>query len=253
MGYYHQYAYLFIVVAYQSFPLNSLPQPSASISAAKTSSKSSLFPGIANVIIEPQPTIWWLLCSNNGKDSFLRMRASARNKLFSLMLCLLISAPAVVHCIDSVANGALPEWPTSEDAKYLPGGERKASNSIQGRIESAIDNNMPCRSIALLGASALQRTFIRSLNTVFQWSCYPTYYGSSVADVPSHDALIYIPSSESPDWIDLIKAFSYTPCCFAESHPNIDFCVVVPGEIDFSEANPVNKLISDATYTKDYP
>lgn len=104
-----------------------------------------------------------------------------RNVIFSIIVCIVIASPAALYFVQNVAGARLPDWVSSENAKYLSGGMGEAhvkaslnlrgfkSGKFQSALETEIGNHIPLKATVLLGNAALQRTLIVASNGLFNW------------------------------------------------------------------------------------
>ena len=60
-------------------------------------------------------------------------------------------------------------------------------------------NCIPMKATALLANAALQRSAIETSNALFGWECYPAFYGSSIAEMPSRHRLLEIAEKATGD------------------------------------------------------
>lgn len=183
-----------------------------------------------------------------------------RNAVFAGVLCLLFCSPALVG-LASWGGVALPTWLTADDAVYLSGGiatadpmaaataEGFASGEFQEEAEAFVGNHVPMKAAALLGSAALQRTAIAASNALFEWDCYPTYYGSDHAYVPFYDAVSAIPNIGNGR-LSEIDVFCHRVLTYAGAHPDQKLRFYVVDMAATSEANPAMKYVSDRMSTK---
>lgn len=174
-----------------------------------------------------------------------------RNVLFSATICLMLAGPAALFCMHSVAKVPLPGWLTSEDAAYLSGGSEKSAEGIRGLLESGIEGNIPFKAFAFLGNAATQRVFIESSNLLFDWECFPTYYGSDRVYVPRFNALGTMQGDAAEEWAGGMRAFSSKLSEFAHNHLDVEFHVIVPELDRTAKVSPIADLTSDYIDTQD--
>lgn len=130
---------------------------------------------------------------------------SFRGALLSIAFGLLILSPAFIWAADEL-DIPLPTWLGPEAACYLEGRDPEItfpdlgglegfeSGNAQALLQNYIGFYVPMRASALIGSAEWQRTAIGLSNELFQWGCYPTYYGSTVLYVPSMDRLSPFPA-----------------------------------------------------------
>lgn len=184
----------------------------------------------------------------------------ARNILIACLTCIFLCGPAALFAAEKVAHIDLPAWFTSEEAKYLSGGESNVnvraeltpkgfeSGGFQKALETEVGNFIPYKAAALLDNAAIQRAFISASNKVFGWECYPTYYDSDYLYLPSQQALSQMPSKREGNRNRLIR-FGESLHEYAGFNPEVDFIVVIPDSSYTSPANPAHKLVSNAMST----
>ena len=152
----------------------------------------------------------------------------------------------------------LPDWATAEDSKYLVGGiapvdvadnlsfDDFIDEKLQGAVESKIENWIPGKASALITNAKLQRAGIELSNLVFQWECYPTYYGSRTIFIPSQDALSSMAVSES-EW-NGTKSFLQALSYYAQANISTKFIVYLVAERSCTPAaNPSFSLTSSVS------
>lgn len=187
-----------------------------------------------------------------------------RNVIFSIMVCIVIAGPVALYFTQNIVGVKVPDWVSSENAKYLLGDVSEAhvkanlnltgfrSERLQSALQAEIGNHIPLKATILLNNAALQRTFIAVSSELFGWDCYPTYFGSDEIYVSDHDALSYIPDERVVEWLERAKTFSLELSKFAEEHPDIEFRVVIPDTLHTSRANPVMDLVSRSIHIEDF-
>lgn len=192
-----------------------------------------------------------------------RVRSDIRSAAFALFLCFFLCLP-ICFAIANKNGAPLPDALKSEEAKYLEGGiaQTHLSQSLslksflrgetQENLETFIGNNIPAKQTALLGNAALQRTAIEASNFLFQWQCYPTYFGSARVFIPSENALAIMPAkSRGGDTLQWMKTFASNFVTFAEKNPELSCVVILADMASRSEANPAVQLVSDVTTTEE--
>lgn len=181
-----------------------------------------------------------------------------RNTIFATLLCLFLCGPAALIGVQKIIGLEIPPRLSAESARWLSGGIENAdvqavsnlegffSKKLQTAIETEIENYIPAKACALLENASLQRFMIEASNTLFQWSCYPTFYGSSVIYIPEENALTSIPPKEIEEE-NGIEDFTSELDKYALTHPDVNFVVyVVPENNYFTVHNPATELVSDA-------
>lgn len=189
-------------------------------------------------------------------DKSLPLRELVLALLFSLMLC----APLALVMVQKL-NIEVPECVISPETKYLEGGIEQsnirehfsvdgfAQKSLQNEIEVFVGNHVPMKQVALLGNAAIQRTAIEASNRLFQWGCYPTFYGSQRVYVPVENALAMMPLKERKQSLEKLRVFANNLAEFGKLNPRIEFVVLLADMSTRSEANPAFGLVSGSAST----
>lgn len=185
------------------------------------------------------------------------MARNRRNMIFLSVVCLLLLIPGSGLLVQKGLANECPEWLSSERADYLVGGVQSASpmahvsldgfvsGRFQDSLETVIGRHIPGRAEALLMDGALNRLFIDLSNTLFQWECYPTFYGSERLYVPAKDALVRMPEQDKTRLIEGVRDFAKGLSCLAADYSDKDFLVVLPDISDTASCNPAMALVSD--------
>lgn len=184
-----------------------------------------------------------------------------RNIIFSALFCIFLCGPAALWVAQEKIHLDLPSWFTAEDSKFLSGGIIKAnvkanlsldgftSEKLQNALEIKIGNYVPAKATVVLNNASLQRDFIAASNTVFGWSCYPTYYSSTILYSEQDEALYQMPLTDFDThkitYIEFIKALDE----LAKQYPEKQFVVYSVDISRLSKVNPATKLISKKTAT----
>lgn len=179
-----------------------------------------------------------------------------RNILFASVLCMLLCGPALVG-LASWGGVALPSWLTADDAAYLSGGitaadpiaaatvEGFASGEFQEEAEAAVGNCIPVKATALLTSASLQRTAITASNILFHWECYPTFYGSDIAAVPSQGRLVEIAEKATGEILATGERVRDEIDAFSERHPDQHVFVFLGPDSMNIQGSPTAALESD--------
>ena len=152
---------------------------------------------------------------------------------------------------------ALPSWLTADDAAYLSGGiveadpaayaslEGFSSGEFQIAAEDAVGNCIPMKAMALLANAALQRSAIEASNALFGWECYPAFYGSSIAEMPSRHRLLEIAEKATGDTLATASHIRDGLDALSLRHPEQRFFVYMGPDSMNIEGSPTAKLISN--------
>ncbi len=175
-----------------------------------------------------------------------------RQAMFSVCICFILCGPLLLFCLEK-AGVHLPDDMTAKSAQYLSGGMSYVnvrsflnfpsitSGEFQNATEKEIGNYIPAKADALLGNAAIQRCGIEASNTLFNWSCYPTYYGSNHIYIPAEGALASLPAAKN-NWggaTDFFKSLN----AYAQENENLKFIVyIVAGREYLPDANPAFSL-----------
>ncbi len=183
----------------------------------------------------------------------------ARNSILALVFGVLLFGPILMIGFQHVLKIELPEWLSPQSASFLEGGSSRPSirenlnfeGISNGKLQLAIDGKLqeyaPCRSAAILGSSSIERSFINTSNALFNWNCYPTYYGSDRIYIPSFDAVAYMPQKQADNEAQ-IKAwddFANNLLEVATEYPEKKFVVYLVQGYYQPAFNPAYELISD--------
>lgn len=184
---------------------------------------------------------------------------SIRNVVISVCFSLFLAGPASLFCVQRVMQLEIPSWLSSEDARYLAGGENdvnvRASMSIEGiasgrfqkNLETEIKNYIPLKAYALLGNASLQRSFISMSNMLFAWECYPTYFGSAYVWIPDQEAITGIAGKHTTAFDGNLRSFVDRLKQTAQENPSVTFVMYLVSPNDWiSEFNPTYSLVANA-------
>lgn len=179
-----------------------------------------------------------------------------QNIIFSLVVCLFACMPAVLYCATRLEVD-IPVQLTSEPAEYLAGGLSEANvaatfslsgfknKEFQNAVETEIGNFIPAKAEAIIICSGLQRKGIEASNLVFNWDCYPTFYGSERLYIPSSNAVTYMPRKHSEDYVQKWKEFADNIRGIAARFPEKNFVLYVVQGYTEPAINPAYSLVSD--------
>lgn len=189
--------------------------------------------------------------------------APAGSLLFIALFCCVLACPCAFFILQHIPGVALPDRVTSESAQVLSGATEDPALSVhasltgfrsgafQEALGAEIEDNIPFKADILMGEAALQRGFIAASNALFDWQCYPTFYGSEELYLPSLDALTSIPEDTVSEydwagWEDFVRG----AVAFAKAHPDKRVTVWVEGTNSFYDGVMDEGLMSDVL-TKD--
>lgn len=175
---------------------------------------------------------------------------------FSVVLSFLLCGPLLLYCAET-ARVDLPSWLTAGDASYLSGGivkadveanatlEGFASGKLQQSLEDEVGNYIPAKATALLTTAALQRSSITTSNLLFNWHCYPTFYGSTLLDVPSEDRLVEMAEEATSEIEALAQEVAGAVDSFSGRHPDTRVLVYLAPDSQNTEGSPSAALMSN--------
>lgn len=184
-----------------------------------------------------------------------------RDCIFAFILCAVLCLPGALYVATHNLEIEVPEWLTMTEARYLQGYwgnvnveehasiEGFVSGKFQKALEDFLAENIPAKGIALLENAALQRSAIEVSNWLFDWPCYPTFFGSSKLYLPEQNALARMPSKGVNHLTNAVFSFGEQLTLFAERYPEITFNVVLGDISEFSSLNPASSLSSNTFST----
>lgn len=182
-----------------------------------------------------------------------------RDIALSVLFLLVLTGPMLVFACE-IGPCDLPSWLTAEDARWLSGGikdvdvpgpEEFLSGKLQEAIGDEIENRIPLKEKALLANAALQRDAIATANTIFNWDCYPTYFGSSRIYISSTDAVGYIPRREPEGQMAQLKKLGKRAAAFAKRNPNVNVVILAVQGFRDPAASPAYPLVSNCMLPTD--
>lgn len=179
-----------------------------------------------------------------------------RNLIFSVSLAIFLLGPAALWVSQTKLHLDIPSWLTAEDATYLSGSKQETSvreslsvekfqvKELQGAIEHKLSNYIPAKAMAITENAAIQRHSIVLSNFLFNWPCYPTYYGSTRLTYPMQSVIAYLPKTQSASYQNQWRTFATGLCKAARRHPEKRFVVYVAGGYYEPSINPAYSLMS---------
>lgn len=180
----------------------------------------------------------------------------SRNITFALVISCILSSPAVLWVFEHVDSIDIPSWLSIEDATYLSGGRTDANISavaslggffesdLQKALEDEIGNYIPAKATALLTNAQLQRSAIAASNILFQWDCYPTFYGSNLAVVPSEGRLVELAQTTTKGLVKSIQDTAERLSAFSLSHPDVNLYVYLGPDSQNVSGSPTGSLMA---------
>lgn len=196
------------------------------------------------------------------RDKTVETRNRARNLIFSACVCLILFGPGILFCFERTTGFELPVLASSKMVSYLTGGrtetgdisdvmsfEALTQGLFQSAVEDKVENNIPFRAQSLLFTSSLQKELIGASNIIFNWSAYPTFYGSTYFYVNSENSITAAPITDFAVTLDNARKIAEGMNSVALKHPDLDFVICLADRIAYSECNPVAGLISDPFLT----
>lgn len=185
-----------------------------------------------------------------------------RNTILIVAFCMILIGPFSLWVIQSKMNIHLPDYLTSEEATFLSGGisdvTLKGKISINGftdkdlqeALEEKVGNFIPAKAKALLTNAYLQRTAISTSNCLFNWDCYPTFYGSNNLVIPAQGSVSIMPDLEK-ETIPKLSALCKRLKRFSKENPDMGFRLYIVDYAYTSNTNPAQKYLSHAATTQD--
>ncbi len=201
---------------------------------------------------------------NNDRQSTESVSTRIRSASLIFIIVTLLLSPVLLLGAQSLLPIHLPGWLTSEDADNLQKTNLKktnddeanlwnsftienvASNEFQEAVNITISEHFPCKAITLFANAATQRNAIALSNTIFGWSCFPTYYGSERVYSPSQNALY--PYAEKAFYKGF-EEFGNKLSSFSKALEDLNFCAILPDSTMFSSVNPTSNLMHETTRT----
>lgn len=180
-----------------------------------------------------------------------------RSILFALVVCALLCSPAALWALERSNRIDIPSWLSTEDAAYLSGGRTNAdvaavastqgflSGKLQQALEDEIGNYIPAKATALLTNAKLQYGAISASNLFFNWKCLPTFYGSTLAAVPSEHRLVDLAQVATDDLLASAEATAASLSNFCEQHPDINLTVYLGPDSQNVDGSPTGSLMSN--------
>lgn len=188
----------------------------------------------------------------------MRIRDIALIVVFSCFIC----GPALLVLLEGTGI-QLPVTLTSKPAKYLSGGVREVDileslslhavldETLQNDLETELGNHVPLKAQAMIASSSLQRLAIKASNFLFEFDCYPTFFGSTRLAIPEFDAVTYLPAKKSTSlerkWEDFAKGVKRV----ASKYSNKRFIIYVVQGYDSPAYNPAYALSSNPIVPSD--
>lgn len=185
-----------------------------------------------------------------------------RNTTLCLAFFLFLIGPSVLFLSVEVAKIDVPINLTAENAIYLTGSKAVGDVNIimtpenietgiaQETIEESINSFIPARYDALLGYSAVQRLFIKGSSIIFDWDCFPTFFGSDSVYCTDEQVLMPLANAPYNEWEAGINKFARELSIFAREYPEKNFYVVMPDNAVTSKFNPSAKYNNNFVSTE---
>lgn len=130
-----------------------------------------------------------------------------------------------------------------------------ASGNFQDDAESFVADLFPRRDDALMINAATQRASVQLSASLFGYSIFPTFYGSSIVYDTEHDLLAETLQSSSNEqdvrWKEALSNFNK----HMEQHPDCRYVFYEFDRISSSSNNPTKELVShpiDTSYLEDH-
>jgi hypothetical protein len=182
-----------------------------------------------------------------------------QNLLFSLFFSCILAAPFALFFLQKIDGTELPKELTAAEASYLEGGAYSseplliqdfATGKFQASFEQRINQYIPFKASAMLGNAALQREYIQLSSSLFQFECFPTYFGSDALYLTKDNALMRFPETNS-DILQTTKDFAQSLGEIANELPSVNFIIYLADISNLSSSNPARTLVSDTSPTTD--
>lgn len=179
-----------------------------------------------------------------------------QNVIFSLMMCVFACMPAMLYCAIKIGVD-VPVELTSKPAEYLAGGLSEAdvaasfnlsdikNKRFQDAAETEIGNYIPAKANAIIFGAWTQRMGIEVSNAVFNYDCYPTFYGSNRIYLNDVDAVSYLPQRNSNEYVARWTDFANGLKRVAQQYPEKNFVVYVVQGYTEPAINPAYELVHD--------
>lgn len=186
-----------------------------------------------------------------------------RNKILIIVFCAVLVGPFALWIAQAKMKLPLPDFVTAEGAAYLAGGKSDTSikdkfsltgfadKSLQEALENKIGNYIPAKGSALLTNAYLQRTAIATSNNLFDWECYPTYFGSSHLYIPSKNSICTFPAIYKES-IPELSSFCKELKKFSHRNPEINIKLYIVDYSTTSSINPSQKYLKKRATTSDF-
>lgn len=180
----------------------------------------------------------------------------ARSIAFVGVVCLLLLAPFFVLVLEK-CGFSLPSWANGEEASYLEGTVGRAASTdsytlegfLQGQFQEAaeekVEDCVPCREVAFLATAAWQREAIKLSNRVFQWPCFPTFFGSEIAVDTCNGRLLEVPLTPPGEVVAEIERNARAIKAFSERFKGDRVYVYLGPDSLNVEGSPVSALVTD--------
>lgn len=178
-----------------------------------------------------------------------------RNALFIITFALLLFTPIGIS-ITASKGIAFPSWlEAGRTYSYLEGRELTTpppisktsllSGEFQSDLEAYFSDHLPLRSTCIFVPAALQRKLIDTSNLLFNFECYPTYYGSNGFYIPAVQAVSGKPSSYSQKFMENLSAFANDFVAFTKRYPTKRFIILMPAGDNTPDISPFHTLTNN--------
>lgn len=178
------------------------------------------------------------------------------------MIFLTISGPLAFFITTEVVGVKVPDEMTAVSASFLSGSQCSfdynanvtigtiINGTVQDAVENSVNQYIPGRYFALLHCSELQRLFIAFSSIIFEWDCYPTFFGSDVLYLPKQKILMQSTNVDYGEWKKGISNFGCKLSEFAQRYPEKNFYIIIPDSAVTSTNNPASQYTSSFLSTK---
>ena len=174
-----------------------------------------------------------------------------RSRAFVAVACLFLIGPLMLSLIDACSPTVIPSWLGSEEALYIEGNKSQSESirealsveaflakDLQDALEGELGQNIPLKAAALLGNARIQCASISMSNMIFDYPCYPTYYGSNYVFDPENSSINKVACPDNLFTALGLNAFASGLQRVAQEYENIRFLVCVATESEYASCNP---------------
>jgi hypothetical protein len=175
-------------------------------------------------------------------------------RIAAIFFLLFLASPAFVFALYELPVN-LPSWISGEDGMYLtgsrPGKELREnlslqdfySENLQAAVDEATSDFLPCKAMAQVGYTSLQRASIKLAGAPFGYEVIPAFYGSKhIIDLQRGIISAYPSNGQQP--LEQMEASCREIEALAEHHPSLNWILCLVEHRGISRFNPGNDLVS---------